>query len=322
MSNLVAKQLKSLKHERAGGSPDAAWLSSTRDTLLMQIRNTVTADAPKTGWSAATAAFSFFSHELARLAAVPAAALALLLTVRGGAIATTTLAKNVLPGDALYGAKLAAERVNLVFASRVAKAQLELDIAGRRLDEMARIADGIDAKKNEKLDRVAALFTATMTQLRADLMTLRAEGDEEAIKVALLVDSRVDGYQKRFAQADLFDRSNLRLALLSLDQTSISALELIVDKSGLASNALPEAQLSSKVGRNIEAIASRAAAAPETPAVIKANAAVQEAKALLSAGDFKAAVLKVVEGANLVSQAASATTTPVTDSATNTPPSH
>ena len=321
MSKLTANQLKSLKHERAGGCPDAAWLSSTRETLLMQVRNTVTEDAPKTGWAAVTATLRFFSGEITRVAVVPVAVLALMLTSHLGAAATVSFAQGSLPGDTLYNVKLMAERVSLVFTSRSVKAERELDIAGRRLDEMVRIAASTDTAKDEKLSRVAALFTSTMSEVRADLVALKSDDGDDAMKVALLVDSRADSYQQRFAQGNLAGRQNLRLALLSLDQASVSALELLVDKSRLASNALPEAQLTSVLGRNIETVASHVAAAPDTPAAIKAGAAVQEARELLTAGDFQAAVRKVVEGANLVSQSADstviATSTPET-SATST----
>jgi hypothetical protein len=217
--------------------------------------------------------------------------------------------------------KLVAERVSLVFTSHAIKAERELDIAGRRLDEMVRIAASTDTAKDEQLSRVAALFTTTMSEVRADLTALKSGDGDDAMKVALMVDSRADSYQQRFAQGNLAGRQNLRLALLSLDQASVSALELLVNnKSSLASNTLPEAQLTSVLGRNIEAVASHVAAAPDAPNAIQANQAVQEAKALLTAGYFQAAVRKVVEGANLVSQStdstAMATSTPETSATT------
>jgi hypothetical protein len=157
-----------------------------------------------------------------------------------------------------------------------------------------------------------------MSEVRADLTALKTGDSDEALKVALLVDSRADSYQQRFAQANLAGRQNLRLALASLDQASVSALELLVDKSGLAMNTLPEAQLTSTLGRNIATVASHVAATPDTPNAIQANQAVQEAKAFLSAGDFKAAVLKVALGTNLMNQStgSTATNTPVTSATT------
>jgi len=316
---MTANQLKSLKSERAGGCPDAAWLSSTRETLLMQVRNTVTEDAPKTGWSAFAATCRFFSGEITRVAVVPVAILALLLTSHLGAAATVSFAQGSLPGDPLYNVKLVAERVSLIFTSHADKAERELDIAGRRLDEMVRIAASTDTAKDEKLSQVAALFTTTMSEVRADLVALKSGDSAEALKVALLVDSRADSYQQRFAQGNLAGRQNLRLALLSLDQASVSALETLVDKSSLASNTLPEAQLTSVLGRNIEAVASHVAAAPDAPNAIKAGAAVQEARALLTAGDFQAAVLKVALGTSLMNQPADTTVTATSTSATSTP---
>jgi hypothetical protein len=65
---------------------------------------------------------------------------------------TVAAASDSLPGDTLYAVKLATERVQLAFTfSDTGKAKLEAKFAGRRAEEMARIADRDDPEKVEAL---------------------------------------------------------------------------------------------------------------------------------------------------------------------------
>lgn len=313
----LTNQLKALKAERAGGTPDARWLASTRETILMQVSNTVGGQSRKTGFAALIQTFSFFSAEFAQAAAVPLAVIVLMFGAHFGAAGVVSLAQGTLPGDALYGAKLSAERVSLLFASRESRAQLELEISGRRLDEMSRIAAGTDSAKDQKLAEVSGRFAGTMSQLRADLVDLQAHGDDRAaLRVALDVDRKSDEFQKVFAQSTLRDRPNVRLALLSLDQVAVQALEVMVEKRTIGSNVLPEAQLTSVVGQRIDTFAAHVAAGQDAAVTAKAVIAVAEAKAFLSNGDFQAAVRRVIEGTDLVTNAQNAD---ATASATGTP---
>ncbi|MBM4461960.1 MAG: hypothetical protein FJ012_01315 [Chloroflexi bacterium] len=65
---------------------------------------------------------------------------------------TVAAASGSLPGDTLYAVKLATERVRLAFTfSGAGKAKLEAKFAGKRVEEMARIAERDDTEKVEAL---------------------------------------------------------------------------------------------------------------------------------------------------------------------------
>lgn len=299
-------RLKALKTTRAGGSPDARWLASTRETLLMQIQNTVSgAEARKTGFQAfAESVRLFMPQQWAKAVAVPLAVVFLALGTGAGASLAVAAAQKTLPGDFLYEVKLLAERASLKVAGRLDRTGRRVEIAGRRLEEMARLAASVDPKKEDKITRVSGLFSAEMSSIRKDLSDLQAAADaDEAVLVALRVDAKADEYHKLFKQGSFLGRTSFRLALLSLDQVSVKALEILVEKRAIASNVLPEAQLTSAVGKKIETLASHVAATMEGPAATKAKEAVEEAKVLLSQGDFKAAVRKVSESADLATEA-------------------
>ena len=180
---------------------------------------------------------------------------------------------------------------------------------------MARLAASTDPKKDTKLADASARFAGTMSSLRKDLTAITDR--QAAIRVALAIDTKADVYQKVFAQGALHGRPNVRLALLSLDQVSVQALEVLVMKQDNGSNVLPEAELSSTVGSHIDTFAAHVAAAPNEPTAARAEIAVAEAKALWVTGDFQAAVRKVIEGADLAALPGDATSTPVSATGTS-----
>lgn len=324
MSIQTVEQLKALKDERVGGSPDAAWLLSTKETLMMQINNTVGAER-QTGFRAFTEALRvFLPDNLARTMAIPMAVFILALGTGLGSTAVVAAAHDTLPGHFLYNVKLTAEAWNLKVSGKANRTERRVEIAGRRLNEMARLSSSPDLNKEGKIGMVAGLFSDQMNSIRADLAELQDGNDaDEAVRVALVVEAKTDEYQELFKNGIYVGRPSFRIALLNLDQVSVKALEILVEKQSLASNVLPEAQLSSAVGRKIETFAAHVAttqdsltsgaASPSQLLTVKAQAAVDEAKVLLSQGDFRAAVKKVSEGSDLVTEAEAVDKNPVTE---------
>ena len=318
----VLEQLKALKTERAGGSPDAQWLASTRETLMMQMGNTVGAKARRTGFSAFAKNFRIFlPQNLGAALAVPLAMLLLVFSAGASSTAIVAAAHDTLPGNVFYDVKLAAESVSLMTASKSDRTERRVEIAGRRLDEMARLSASADPEKDAKIARVSALFSDEMGAVRKDLAALQQDKDADAaVRIAMQVESKSDEYQTYFQRGLLVGRPTLRMALLSLDEVSVKALEILVEKQNLASNVLPEATLTSAVGKKIDTFAAHVAVAEDSlpqdagsPSMLlttKARDAVEQAKQLLSQGDFRAAVLKVSEGTDLVSQAENASKNP------------
>ena len=325
------EQLQALRTTRAGGSPDERWLASTRETLLMQMKNTVGA-RPAAGFRGLTEAIRLFSPEhWGRMIAIPLAVVFLMFGVASGSSLVVSIARNTLPGDALYPAKLAAERVSLLAANRYDRTERKLEIAGRRLDEMIRLAVSTDAKKEEHIAKVSVEFSGTMSSIRKDLADLQKHSDtSEAVRVALHVDAKADEYQQLFKNGTYASRPTFRLALLSLDQVAVDALEVLVEKQSQNQDVYLTTQLTSNVGKRIETFANHVAATEgnlssgDDPTsagrllTAKAKEAVEEAKTLLSQGDFKAAVRKVGESADLVAEAESAGQASAESAATST----
>ncbi len=284
---------------------------------MMQIGNTVGQER-RTGFRAFAGNLRLFMPEnLARTLAVPAMMLLLVAGAGASSAALVAAAHDTLPGNMLYGVKLAAEAVSLRLASKSDRTERRVEIAGRRLDEIARLSTSSGSDKEAKIAKAASLFSDEMIGIRQDLAELQTEGNADvAVKVAMQVDAKTDAYQDLFKNGLLVGRPALRLALLNLDQVSVKALEILVEKQSLAANVLPEAELTSSVGKRIDTFAAHVAVAQDSLGAkttsqsllltTKAKQAVEEAKQLLSQGDFRAAVLKVNESADLVTQAETA----------------
>src|SRR4030042_5624397 len=82
--------------------------------------------------------------------AVVVAVMFLVILLAGSS--TVAASSNSLPGDSLYSVKTTTERVRVFFAfSGVAKAKLQASFAGRRVQEMARMAARGDVETRESL---------------------------------------------------------------------------------------------------------------------------------------------------------------------------
>ncbi len=300
-------QLKSLSTKRAGGSPDAQWLLSARETLMMQTGNTV-GGAARARSNGFIAFFQIFAPaNLGKIAAVPALVLALMVGANLGASAVVAAASHTLPGDMLYDVKLAAENFTLKFTGASSRITRRLDVAARRMDEMVRLSSGVDKDKNQKIERVAALFADTMTVISVDLDKLEAQDAQAALRSAVLVDAKADAFQNLIVDSHLRNRSEFRLAQASLDLASVGALELMVEKRDVAMNVIQDAELTSTVGRGIQRFVTTTESAHEATPIVRKAA--EEAKELLVQGEFRAAVRKVVAALNNEEETESASTT-------------
>lgn len=290
----------------------------------MQMKNTV-GEPRRLPASRAFAEFARLFRPARPLQALmtPVLVAVLMVLSSAGASAIVSAARPSLPGDALYGVKLLSESVSLRFARGSAVSERRLEIASRRLDEMARVASAVDPLKDDKLAGLSARFSEQMDAVRGELVDARIRGDEEAaILLALHLDIRTEEFQKLFKEKGFAGRQAARLALLSLDRASVAALETLVDASSARPDVLPEARLMASVEQNLRNASTRVASAESSiggdasvsderiALTARAKTAVEEARELFTQGDFKAAVQKIVESSELVTEAEKAPAAP------------
>jgi len=114
--------------------------------------------------------------------AMVVAAILLVVVLAGGS--TVAASSDSLPGDTLYPVKTATERVQMLFTfSDVAKAKLQAKFAGRRVQEMARLAERGDT---ESLGGLAVRFEEHLARIEGLAAQIMAADSQNAAKIAEL----------------------------------------------------------------------------------------------------------------------------------------
>jgi|GEM_PF-5847638 hypothetical protein len=184
MKSDIVKQLKALRSIE----PGEAWKAEEKGRLLARISAFdaendaifTVREIKEPGRGFGLSLRTFLSNRFA----VAMASLAVLFT--SGAY-TVMAAQTSLPGDRLYAVKLAGEKIALAVASEEEKPKIEIEQAGKRLEELAKISQktaeaGQDSKKVEEL---VAEFKAKVDSANAHLEELSAKGKTDTtVKVA------------------------------------------------------------------------------------------------------------------------------------------
>lgn len=135
-----------------------------RPEFKAQVRYQVHSRVSATGRGTAQKGMPFWGW-VPRWAVVVALVFLVVLVAGSGTVAASS---DTVPGDTLYSVKTTTERVRLFFAfSDVAKAKLEAGFAGRRVREMARIAQRGDTGRLEALRTRFNEHLARIEQLAA-----------------------------------------------------------------------------------------------------------------------------------------------------------
>lgn len=153
MSRAVKAQLISLRN--ASINPRETWVKANRATLLAQIKNTVVPERPSFWQSFPRMVTTLISPQA--LFRPIASLLVVALTVSGW-VATSKASRGALPGDALYSVKIASEKTQVAWVSmlndKTKSAQLHVELAGRRADEVKQIVTGTPDKKSRVSETV------------------------------------------------------------------------------------------------------------------------------------------------------------------------
>ncbi|MEK7488000.1 MAG: DUF5667 domain-containing protein [Patescibacteria group bacterium] len=92
--------------------------------------------------SSSLPARSVYAHIMRTMRSAPALALAMIITLVGSGSGVSFAAQNTIPGETLYGVKLATEQIRVAVApGKKAKAELHLRFASRRLEEIEQLIE-------------------------------------------------------------------------------------------------------------------------------------------------------------------------------------
>lgn len=107
---------------------------------------------------------------------------ALIFAIFAATASAAVISRNALPGDTLYGAKLAAEGAKVRFTSNPAsRAKVQMELAGNRLKEARAITEAAQGQPNGRVEEALSRFARDVEEATA---TLKQAGDPAQVQAA------------------------------------------------------------------------------------------------------------------------------------------
>lgn len=238
---------KKIAHLRNLG-PRAAWVDSTRELLLAEIRRqgdqhpaAVSADA---AWGQGVRFWPGFTGKVRNPVVGFVGALGLILA----SSLTVNAAFYSLPGDTLYKMKLVFERTQLAFVSDSArKVELKVEFARNRVKELGKLVSQGADKKNDgrQVSRAVSRFTEEVASVHQDLQHLPADRRAVfnlAVSVGQAGTELADNFKSELNKVEKSEVSQaVRHALAAAEETSYRALEAAITAPEIATSSPPVA---------------------------------------------------------------------------------
>ena len=134
---------------------------------------------------------NFFASKLA-------VSFATVIFVLFGGFSASYASKSSLPGDTLYHVKIASENVVLAVASGDKKAEIEIEQAGKRLEELAEISKKpSDINQGEKLKQLVTSFEEKINKAQDGLTKIEDNGKKA--KIAKVINVQTEKYTEVLA---------------------------------------------------------------------------------------------------------------------------
>lgn len=173
--------------------PDAAWVRATRETLVMQIGNTL--PLGKITMSERAHAYVRFisASRIGELVRRPVmAVISLVAVLAGGSILSVSAAERALPGDVFYGLKLVSEQAQLVMAgTKQDQLKLKTHFTERRVNELQQVAK--DDSRRSQVAQVAEILKRDLNTMKQQLAEVTKEvPPESAVAAARMIDQKTN----------------------------------------------------------------------------------------------------------------------------------
>ena len=198
MSKELKKKLKGLKTRDGRVNPDKEWVIKSKIDLMNSISNSSLVVNEKVGLKKMNSFIDLFVPKEFFLYVRPLAisALAFIIVV-GGWIAGVSASQDSLPGDVLWGVKLAGEKTRLVIASvggsKEKEAGLHLEFASNRAEEIKEVVSKEESvKKVESINTAVDSLKKSMESASKSLEDAATEGMDGVLAIAANTDKKVD----------------------------------------------------------------------------------------------------------------------------------
>lgn len=328
MSSHLHDRLRALRSAQERVQPDEAWVQATRNTLLMQVKNSLPPQPVR-----ATATVSYLYRHFSPLKymqwlrAPLAATLSVLVVVMGSSVASVSAAERSLPGDFLYSLKLATEQARLALTSvKEDKLKLKLEFTTRRGEDLKQVAKTETTSKPGRVAQAAEILKRDLKTVKDQLEDVKTDPKSESgkvVEVAKLVDQKTNELVQslQLSKLDLSAETKEKLteAQAAAADTGVKAIEVLVEQHQESSEKVSETEVAQAIQDHTRTIADATVEGSLTvsstspvltiTSVGTSTAQFTEAVEQIKSASLQAfAAQKTVEQAQAVTAAASSTT--------------
>lgn len=293
MEKNLLRQLKSLNKIQ----PSTEWRDSAREDILAQI---MSEDAPQKFelW----AEFLYFIRFSARFfndfLARPVGTLALVLVLVFGGGVIKVKADSSLPGDLLYSLKRGGEKMHIAFIfNEDRRSDLRLNLISERVRELNEVVYKKDLGKEEKIREAFENFHKDFTPVKNSLASINGNSGNRLI-VAQKVEDKTSELSFILSNVKNKIEENMEgevvMAINDVNMVNLEALEVIVGDAGSNKDSV----IARKIDDKIEEVGSMVGNIDTTDNVMEK---LDEAKEELMVGNFVAALQKVKESNEILS---------------------
>ncbi|MDQ7815058.1 MAG: DUF5667 domain-containing protein [Patescibacteria group bacterium] len=261
MNKEATKQLDKIKLMRQSIKPDAAWVRNTRATILMQVKNTLPTKKDALGKRLEQIYGFLFPQEMFAWISRPVlAGLSLVLVIAGGSVMSVSAAEKSMPGDLLYGLKLASEQARIVLTGpKEDKLKLKTEYTSRRIDELKQVVGAQDDGKKEKVVQVAEILKRDVKTLKEQLNDVAKNSSPDAATAAAkMVDKQSNEVMAVLGEAkDSLppeEKEKVTDAQSAAAETGAKAIEVLVEKHQESSGLIPTEELAQAMQDHAKAV--------------------------------------------------------------------
>jgi len=325
MDKRVINQIQLLKSIQ----PRKDWSVQTRDVLFSQIRaqgkvTTVKSTPIGFTWAYTRSTFSTaYQYSIGMLFERPLALASALSVFVVSMVGTFFYAQSSLPGDPLYAVKRTTEGVQTAFVSPDGRAQLEIEFADRRMEEIKAVSEKQTAPE-EKARNIADLLdnaSQNLAHVKKSLEDVKSVSTpKKMVDIAKLAQEKAGQYEKTLTQVQAATPDQQKDALAQKINTTLTdvrateskALAVIVDKKDIAqvSDDEVKSQIEQHIAQTqekVEKVKVYAAGLTDETAKAKttgiadiAQKALDDAKNILAKNEYKSAVAKLDESKKII----------------------
>jgi len=278
MSRKLIKQLRGIKNENGRLNPDRSWVAQNRAKLLQGINCSLRINAAEE--ESKPSVFDSINEGLhifvsGRALAMARSSLTIFLvgavTVSSW-IASVSASNDSLPGDKMYGVKMAVEKTELLVASVIGSDEDEvttiLKHASTRVDEYQR------SESTEQASEAIKSLKEKIASTQESLNEVSEKSPEEAVAVAKVVEKRTEEILDSLSDKMSAEKSSVIVSESEVDnvqlkkevveaedliqKTGISAVEVLIEKvenEEVGSEVISKEEVKNTINRKLDKLA-------------------------------------------------------------------